>query len=106
MSFGIRIWDANGTIILDSSKNTGLVVDFVRSVGITTTGYFTYTFTDAKYAGCRAVPVTVYNGAPHTFNATVSGTTVTLAGYINFGAGGTFTTYIGAWIIKPTVVNT
>lgn len=104
MAFGIKINDAAGVTFLDSSKNTGLVVDFVRSDNITTEGNFTRTFTDARFAGCYCVPITVFSNAAHTFNASISGSTVTINGYVTFTNGGN-ALYVGAWIIKPTVVN-
>lgn len=104
MAHGIRINDSSGASILDSSKNPGLVVDFVRTGNITTTGYFSQTFTDSRYAGCVCVPVTVYANAIHNFNASISGGTATISGYVNFAGGGN-SVYAGAWIIRPTQVG-
>lgn len=104
MSFGLKINDASGVTFLDSSKNTGLIVDFIRSGNITTTGYFTLTYTDSRYSGCYCIPLTVYSNASHTFNASVSGSTVTINGYVTFANGGN-SLYAGAWVIKPTLVN-
>lgn len=100
MPYGLQVFNASGTEVLNLSNNTGLIVGQYNYGPFTATGGYSYSVTNPSFANCYALALPTIARMFTDIYATITGTTLNIYIYTTSdGSGSATDTYVTVYVI-------